>query len=362
MKLNRLLGAALTLVACSSAGPSVWHPSSKATELSLPSSSPATVGSTQPSQVIAQAEAPPSPPVSKEVVAEQPLSFVELSDSPGDERLTAAAAQIKAGKWFKARLELQKILPELERSAGQDVLLAAHALLARACLKQSDRRCAQREYQQVRSMWQEPAARTEQLAEVEGDEQDKQARLARALMAVGEAWFYAGEEKRLLAEEELFPVYRGKGDKESVFKHINTKLSSWLKARRQLLNEAEAAYVSVARLKPSPPPYWIIASSSRVGQMWNKFVLEFRSAPIPKEWAGVGPLPGSTVEREELRDTYYAAIDEASEPYQKKGHGAFQVCQDHAQKTSIHNEYSMECERWLEKHPQLPDSALGAVP
>ena len=280
MKQSLFLGAVTTLLACASAGPAVGRAPSLSTELS-PASGVVAVVSPAPLASATPVEPEPASVLPAEVPEAEPLTFVELADSPGDERLGAAVNRIKAGEWRKARLALLKVLPELDAGGSLDVKLAAHGLLARACSMQADFKCAQREYQLVRTMWQEAEAGREQNAALEEAPQSRRARLARALMAVAEAWFHAGEEKRLAADKELFPVYRGKGDKESVFKHINTKTASWLRARRQLLKEAEEAYLGVARLQPSPPPYWIIASSSRVGRMWNKFVSEFRGAPIP---------------------------------------------------------------------------------
>lgn len=363
MKLNLVLAAATTLLACAAADPVGPAATLRFAASVSPASSYQSSAGAAPSLVVEPELAPAAAPASAIPVQEEALNFVELADSPGDDRLEPAATLIKAGQWFKARLTLSKVLPRLDADGSLDVKLAAHALLARACAMQADVKCAQREYQLVRTMWHEAEAGREWSAALEGAQDSKRARLARALMAVAEAWFHAGEEKRLAADKELFPVYRGKGDKESVFKHINTKTASWLRARRELLKEAEEAYLGVARLQPSPPPYWIIASSSRVGRMWNKFVLEFRGAPIPKEWAGVGPLPGSTLEREELRNTYYAAIDEASEPYRDRARGAFEVCHDHAKKTSTFNDYSSECDHWLEKHAKpTAEPPLAAVP
>lgn len=67
-------------------------------------------------------------------------------------------------------------------------------------------------------------------------------------------------------------------------------------------------------LEPFPPPRWVIASGARVGQMWGKFVAEFRAAPIPKEWKQNGPSPYGDLTWEEIRGEYYRAIDEKSEP------------------------------------------------
>ena len=66
-----------------------------------------------------------------------------------------------------------------------------------------------------------------------------------------------------------------------------------MKKKRPAIEETEKEYIKILDLQPTPPPNWVIAAGSRVGQMWGKFVAEFRAAPIPKEWKGHGPVPGA---------------------------------------------------------------------
>ena len=73
--------------------------------------------------------------------------------------------------------------------------------------------------------------------------------------------------------------------------------------------------------------------------MWGEFVREFRAAPIP----------ASFKRDDDLRNTYYAALDEASEPQKQKAKGAFETCLGYSVKYQFFDEYSRSCEEWLSK-------------
>jgi len=277
----------------------------------------------------------------------------DLVDSPGDARLEPAAALLKANEALRARLALSKVVPTIDTSATIDVQMAAHALLGRACQSLEDAKCAAAHYQTVRELWKSPEAATKSMDAAGGDDSAKRLRTARALNAAGEALFYVGEEKRLAAHAKKFPVYTGKGDKDSVREHINTRVAPWVNTRRRLNEEADRAYLAVAGLQPMAPPRWVIAAASRVGEMWGRFIAEFRTAPIPNEWKKPGLIPGSsTMTWEEVRKDYYEALDEASEPQLASARAAFQKCQDLAQKYAQHDAYSKRCDEWLAKSPR----------
>ena len=338
------LCAGFVLTACAPPEPPSAPPAAPpaVTAVAPPAATPTEPTPAPPGTVAATSEpAPPSPP--------PPIT--DLVDSPGDARLDPAAGFIKAGQHLKARLALTKALPDIDKSGSLDVKMAAHALLGRACSSLADAKCAAEQYTIVRAAWKDPTAAIKELDAVGGDDKSKLDRLRRALNAAGEALFHAAEEKRLAADKERFPVYTGKGDKESVTKHITTKVAAWVKARRALLEEADKAYSSVVQLQPAPPPQWVVASSARVAAMWGRFVAEFRAAPIPREWVGSGVVPGTSIKQEEMRASYYAAIDEAAAPQRAMVRAAFKTCQDMSQKFGIKDEYAKSCDSWMAKNP-----------
>lgn len=329
-----------------------------------PAAPPAAVVIAPPAATSAAEPAPepaPEPPVavaatSAPAPSSPPPPIPDLVDSPGDTRLDPAAGFIKAGQHLKARLALSKVLPDIDKSGRLDVKMAAHALLGRACSSLADAKCAADQYSVVRAAWKDPTAAVKELDAVGGDDKARVERLQRALNAAGEALFHAAEEKRLAADKERFPAYTGQGDKASVTKHINTKVVAWVKARRALMEEADRAYSAVTQIQPVPPPRWVVASAARVGVMWSKFVAEFRASPIPREWMGSGLVPGTEITREELRATYYAAIDEAVAPQRATVRAAFKKCQDMSQRFGIKDEYAKTCDAWMANNPAPGDA------
>src|SRR5690606_24701131 len=175
-------------------------------------------------------------------------------------------------------------------------------------------------------------------------------RLGKALTAVGEALFFFAEEKRAAAEKIQFPEYKGSGDRDDVLKFVKTKVGDWIQKKRPAIKEAEAEYIKIVELQPVPPPKWVIAAGARVGQMYGKFVAEFRAAPVPKEWKGPGMVPGTDVSYAEILTTYYNSLDEASEPIKQQAKAAYKTCLGLSVKHQYFDEYSRACEEWLSKN------------
>jgi hypothetical protein len=183
------------------------------------------------------------------------------------------------------------------------------------------------------------------------DESDRIRRLGKALTAVGEALFFFAEQKKKGVDKVKFPEYKGNGERADVLKHIQTKVQDWVKKKRSAIEEADKEYQKIVTLQPTPPPRWVIAAGSRVGQMWSRFVAEFRAAPIPKEWNQKGPHPLiPDLTWEDIKFNYYASLDEASEPQKQSAKAAFKTCLDLSVKYQYFDEFSRACEVWLAKN------------
>jgi len=71
--------------------------------------------------------------------------------------------------------------------------------------------------------------------------------------------------------------------------------------------------------------------------MWGQFVDEFRAAPIP-----------AAMKKDiMLAQTYYASLDESSEPWKLQAKGAYATCLDYSVQFQYFDEYSRSCEKWL---------------
>src|SRR5262249_47468839 len=155
-----------------------------------------------------------------------------------------------------------------------DIVVQAHAMLARTFAKLNAGTQATPEYAKVRGYWKDPAAAQARLDKIGGDENEKIRRLGKVLTAVGEAYFYFGEQKKKETDRIRFPEYKGQGTRDDVLKHIKTKVADWMKKKRAAIEDTDKEYQKIIKLEPTPPPRWVIAAGSRVGQMWGKFVAE----------------------------------------------------------------------------------------
>jgi len=149
--------------------------------------------------------------------------------------------------------------------------------------------------------------------------------------------FYFADQDKAKVDKLKFPEYRGNNSKEDVLKHINTKVKDWIVKKRPLIEKASGEFKKIVDLQPVPPPRWVIAAGSRVGEMWGGFVKEFRAAPIPDAFR----------RDVEIRQTYYASLDEASEPQKQQAKSAFETCLGYSVKYQYFDEFSRTCEEWL---------------
>ena len=266
--------------------------------------------------------------------------------------------------WEKARSALAGSMTIIDR-APLDLQLQAHAVLGRALSRLNNAKQARVEHAKVRTLWSDPAAGEAKIraAYPNDDDAQRDRRLGKALGAVGEAFFFAAEERRLAEVETLkFPEYKGPGDKASVKAHIDTRVKDWYLKKMAAIQKVEPEYAKILDLKPIAPPKWVIAAGSRSGLMWGDFVDDFRRAPIPKSWKGT-----------EIEQVYTTNIDMASEPYKvQHARPALKKCLDLSTKHQYFDAFSRSCEVWLAKNykaeyhvvdelrgaPTMPNSGL----
>ncbi len=261
--------------------------------------------------------------------------------------MSIASSQIENLRFKEAKQVLERIMPRVDQVGELRDRFLAHAWLGGTLAKLDDTAGAEREYNVVRTMWKSAEIQRRFMTEAENNPRD----LGKVLTAVGESLFFFAEQKRNAVDAIVYPAYTGSADKAKVIAHINSKVVDWIKKKRPAIEEAERAYRLIVELQPMPPPRWIVASASRVGMMWSKFVTDFRAAPIPREWKLHGPVPGSkNLTFDDLRNEYYARIDEAVEPQKQQAKAAYKLCLDYSAKFQYRDEYSRACQVWLEKH------------
>ncbi len=257
--------------------------------------------------------------------------------------------------WESTRKAMQGSMGTLDK-APPDIQAQAHATLARALMHLKAQAQAKGEYEKVRKLWGDGTGMQKGIADAykaEGEDQ-RAHRLGKALDAVGEALFFASEDKKKEKVDSLpFPVYKGKGTKEEVLKYMDKSVKPWVAKKQEAIEGVDKEYQKITELQPVPPPRWVIAAASRAGLLWGDFVDDFRRAPYPKDWDKKGFVPGTgdTLSWSEVRANYLEHLDEASEPIKRdKAKPALKRCLDDSVKYQYFDEYSRDCEKWLAKN------------
>jgi TolA-binding protein len=280
--------------------------------------------------------------------------------------------------WEAARKALQGAMGTLEK-APPDIQVQAHGTLARAMMHLKSEGPARGEFEKVRKLWGDGSsaqAKINEAYKAEGDDQ-RAHRIGKALDAVGEAIFFAAEDKKKEKVDSIpFPAYKGSGTKDDIKKYMDKTLMPWVQKKQAAIEDVDKDYQKVTELQPVPPPRWVIAAASRAGLMWGNFVDDFRRAPTPKEWDKPeckmdkkGFYPGGSAKRpsacyvphtegtpdelawSEVKANYLEHLDEASEPIRRdKAKPALKRCLDDSVKYQYFDEYSRDCEKWLAKN------------
>ncbi len=259
------------------------------------------------------------------------------------------AHQADREDWAGAKRRLSAAMRRIDASASLDVKVEAHATLGRAYARTGDATNAAAEYGKVRSLTKDRRAVEAKLAELGGEPPEKARRLGKVLTALGEAVFFAAEQRRREVDAIRFPEYRGPGTRADVLAHVKGPVAEWIRRKRPMVEAVEREYLEVLDIQPVPPR-WAIAAGARVGQMWGKFVAEFRAAPIPREWLQHGPSPYGGLTWDEIRAAYYEEIDRASEPQRLRAKGAYKACLDYSLRYQHFDASSRACEAWLSKN------------
>ena len=122
-----------------------------------------------------------------------------------------------------------------------------------------------------------------------------------------------GAEARRRSIRSSSPTTRARATKDDVKKHIGPRsLKPGCRRSARRSRKSTSEYQKIVELQPVPPPRWVIAAGSRVGQMWGKFVDEFRAAPIPKDVEG-------TASSRNCAALYYDELDAARTRAPRRG-------------------------------------------
>ncbi len=261
--------------------------------------------------------------------------------------LAVAAQYASRGDWARTLATLSGVRSLFDR-APIDIRIQARALLGRAHAggPLATRALASAEYASVLSLWGDgtQAARAIEAAWSDEDEATRMKRLARALMVVGEAMFFAAEARRLAELEPLKPpVYQGPVEEALMRRHLETRVKDWMQKKRQAIESVEAAYTRVLGVQPLPPPRWAVDSAAQVGAMWATFADE------------VGRVLPLSVQRRGGRPTQVGlALEGVQDPLRKgRARAALKACLGLSIKFLFVDEHTRACESWLVKNGDI---------
>ncbi len=164
----------------------------------------------------------------------------------------------------------------------------------------------------------------------------------RRVEAIGAAHFFFAEQARAKADAIPFPKYKGPATVAGVTDFVNTSIGPYVRDRQARLIEADDAYRKVSEVRPVAPARWVVASASRVGQMWAGFARDVTDSPAP---APVAKDP-------EVEQGYRRTLRESMVPVVEKARRAFVVCRDAADRSRIDDDFSRACSSWLEANPE----------
>jgi hypothetical protein len=180
-----------------------------------------------------------------------------------------AAHDVDREAWDKARARLASNMKAIDEGSP-DITIAAHALYGRVLARGRANDAARIEYAKARDAWHDPAEAERAIKRAWPDEDEWRTfrRVAKALNAVGEAYWVAAEERR-------------KADVDTIRAPAFTeaKLKAYADDKRAAIARVEPEYIKILDLKPVPPPKWVILASASVSAMWTSLADDVARVP-----------------------------------------------------------------------------------
>lgn len=179
---------------------------------------------------------------------------------------------------------------------------------------------------------------------------DVEARTAAAAYAVAGAAFHMAEKQYEDFLKIKFPEaldFQTPSQYDSARKQAVTKkkmeesvkrFTAYLDEKSKQLDKARTMYLDVFKMKQAQ---WTIASSARVGQIYQDFAGQLYTAEIPKDLKEVDQWGNQP------KQIYCDQLEDKAEPIEGKAVDGFEKCLQAATEQSWYNEWSRLCEREL---------------
>jgi hypothetical protein len=241
---------------------------------------------------------------------------------------------VEGERWEEAAKRLGGAMKRIDKDAGADVRVQAHALYGRALDKRGKAREAAGEYRLAIQLGAQLTAQSPRSFGMAQQSAFDERALAKALAAVGEARTYFAMEALRAAEAVKLPPPPAKRNAASVERWLRQDLAPAVEKRRAAIEKAEKLFLEVTRIEPMPPPRWVVHAAAAVARMWASFA---------DETAGLG---ASAKKGDPLRA---AAEQAARESLRPRARAAAQACVQLAVKWQYGAAESQGCAAWLSK-------------
>ena len=181
--------------------------------------------------------------------------------------------------------------------------------------------------------------------------EDRERRIKDMKFAAATARFYQAEKMFEDFLEVKFPrgldFSGGKSKKQKAKKKKSEKaFGKYLEDKGKKLAKTREVYQDVIKLKVA---HWAIASSARIGQLFQNFADALYTAPVPKP-----PIPKSLYSKDAkdefvqmFTDTYCDTLEDKASPLERKAIEGLATCLSKSTELSWYNEWSSLCEAEL---------------
>ena len=178
--------------------------------------------------------------------------------------------------------------------------------------------------------------------------QTAQVRLARILVARGEALFAEAEAERASLGPATPPAPHAR-DARSLAAHVKTSVAPWVASRAEAITKLEASYAKVLAIAPFPPPTWVVASSAAVAASWTELADALARLPAPKKG-------------DKNAAAYYEALDAVVEPIRvRRAKPACMRTLDLAAKYQVIDDGARSCSGWLSRTFKAEHHAVDEI-
>ena len=207
---------------------------------------------------------------------------------------------------------MKRVMPRIERHGTFDERVRVVVASGRFHRRQGRPVEARKEYAKALALWHAPKTKS-RLRKLMDD--DELRRAGKLLTNVGEALFFHAAEAQEKANAMKPPkLDGGKNDDE---------VKQWLDVRRTALEEAEKRYLEILKLRPAPPPKWLVASAAEVGAMWDALGDDMSASGLPE------------IAREHM---------------DRRAKNAYRTCAEYAIKYQQLGPVAKRCHAWLTAH------------